>query len=919
MINRNLLQHSNQSDQLQLKQLKQIGLTTAKPLSHFKHLQMSSAQKKRVSCPLSLVFAVGCVAVVAAFTAVTALSGVLFSSTMKTSVDSTVELALRGAFDHVLQPLQESERYVERLRDKIETEPAAYALDDEYPNSIPANPSLKGFFIDGMLASIQRPEMLYIFQVRQSSRYFHSPGNPVDMTMVSSGVDMQFLYLTNNTWVQIDLPSKSDIANFTSLPESVSDVNISGTPYIQVAYDTPDKRWVIAAFSIPSAGVATSTLMTIYAKVKHSGSERWAVGIDHNMASFRELMLQATPPFSLGVTNPDKVVVDGSHTSLYDLHGGAFVTSSLRGVTLFKSDTELWPAGQTPSEDLNSAYRTAISVCQTTDCLVPVVHRDGKRLINILRYTDASTSLDMLLVGSVPRSYFFQEADTSLYISIAVAVCCCALVVAGCVALMMCIRPTLQRLQENMILASELQNDRVEHTDSFLSDIAELSSVFDDMNQRLLIARSFVPEAVLLGQRGDSLEDDADGVEDEGTLQLQRSSVVSSATESARGSIHTAKSTGSRVKTRGAAASGIQRHVGDDTHTNNASTPSGSALSSERIGRLFVMAEKRVSILALNLTGFNGLVFGNGHNSRPQRIFDVSTQLITIVVRQAQKERGVMDSFHGDHFILTFNASRAVAGSLGAAVRTAGNIEHEIRKDNLLSASVGVSAGAASGKAFVGTLGIDGYRRMSVVGPVFRMAVALEGVGAQFIYRTAPMWRNHPAAPASGCVVDETALKEIVNCGMYVQLIGVAQHASGMTGSTSRVYGAHYHGNAAAASVNDDEWLYELDQIQAGDPYKESNVAMESLVSGDLETCNRLVEEAITARDTHRRRSSTVDADLAGSQSLPSMPHSWALVEHFSKGTLLVSESAKRNTDNNNALGGSVVSSGRPLWEYTLA
>ena len=52
--------------------------------------------------------------------------------------------------------------------------------------------------------------------------------------------------------------------------------------------------------------------------------------------------------------------------------------------------------------------------------------------------------------------------------------------------------------------AAELHNDRVVHTSTYLRDVAQLSAVFDGMNQQLLIARSFVPEAVLLGKTDDS-------------------------------------------------------------------------------------------------------------------------------------------------------------------------------------------------------------------------------------------------------------------------------------------------------------------------------------------------------------------------------------------------------------------------------
>ena len=794
------------------------------------HAKKDKQQSPGRHIPLSVVFALGCVLVLVAFTAVTTLSAVMFSKTTKESVDANIQLALTSAMEHVMKPLDESSRYIDRLRDKIEMDPATYGIDDVDPHSISGNPTLKAFYLDTMLASLQRLEMTYIFQTRQSSRYEHSPGVPVDMNMVASGVDNQLLFMANNSWVQIDITSKDNLTKINTMPITTMEVNLAGAPFINDAYNTVNKRWIAAAFSIPQAGVATSTLMTIYAKIRGFPGGSWALGIDHNMAEFRELMAQATPPFSLGIIDANKVVVEGSHTSLYDLHGNSFITSSLQGVNLFKSDSELWPAGGTPSADLNQVYTKAIEVCKTSDCNSPVIHRDGSRLISILRVRDASTDLDLLMVSSVPRSYFFGSADTSMYVSITVSAVCCVLMIVGCVGLLMCIRPALSKLQDNMLLASELQNDRVEHTDSVLTDIAELSSVFDEMNKRLLVARSFVPEAVLLGQQDNTQDDD-----DEGSVAI-------------RGRTGSKRTIGSQLSNSMLARSSIVR---SGTIQTSQDTPT-SVMSSEKLARLFVMGEKRVTVLALNLLGFNNLLTIDKHIPRAQRIHEISAQLLTIVVAAAQEERGVMDSFHGDHFILTFNASRAVAGALGAAVRTAGAISVAVRHDSMFRGSLGLSAGAASGKTHVGTLGIDGHRRLSVVGHAYRSAVGLQGVCAQFMQRTAT---RKSGGVTAGCVVDEQALKEISSSGIYMQLIGCATNAAGRDDPTN-VYAAHCLANGCE-QVDDDEWLYELDAIQAGDPFRESNEAMAALMSGDIDRCGQLIASHKQERGPTRNQSVT--------------------------------------------------------------
>jgi hypothetical protein len=449
---------------------------------------------------------------------------------------------------------------------------------------------------------------------------------------------------SNNTAATFTLPSKASLGNLTApLPAVVHSHNISGEPHITKGYATSDLRWVVSAFGLPDLGIATTSMMTIYGRVR-TGGLLWAIGIDHNMSDFAEILLQGTVPFSFGTHDPNKVVEPGAHTSLYDMHHGKFVTTSQRGFPIYKGENELWPAGETPHSLINDAYREAISLCSDRYSCInePAVQIIDDHVISAFRVQQPIFDLDLMIVSSAPRKYFFAEADRSLAVSIGVSVAACMLVIAGCIGLLMCIRPALHHLQVNMLLASDLQNDLVKHTDSVLTEIAELSAVFDEMNQRLLIARSFVPEAVLLGQESE--------MQDEG-------SVTESHGVASRSSHHAPSSHSS--------ASGM----------NATETSANTATSSERIGRLFVMSEKRVAVLSLNLMGFGALLSKDASKTRQQRINDLTARLLTAVVSAAQAEKGVMDSFHGDHFVLTFTASRPVVSALAAAVRTAAVVQ----------------------------------------------------------------------------------------------------------------------------------------------------------------------------------------------------------------------------------------------------
>ena len=87
----------------------------------------------------------------------------------------------------------------------------------------------------------------------------------------------------------------------------------------------------------------------------------------------------------------------------------------------------------------------------------------------------------------MPRKHFFAEADATLLATILVAAGCCVLLVVGCALLLAVIYRPLASLGMSMLYAAELHNDRVEHTRTYLREISTLSSIFDQMNQQLLV------------------------------------------------------------------------------------------------------------------------------------------------------------------------------------------------------------------------------------------------------------------------------------------------------------------------------------------------------------------------------------------------------------------------------------------------
>ena len=782
---------------------------------------MVSSPAKSCAVPLWVLFTAGCVLVVISFTTVSTYSGVRFVSNINSAVDGNLDLALRGAMQIIHTPLMESARYLGRLKGKVEDNPLLYGVDDEYGATL-ESASTRGYIIDALPTAFQRNEISAIFQIRKSTRFFHGPGNPVDIIAIAAMPSKQVIFRANNTLTIASFANMSQLSNVTAVPSVTVPSNASGASYLATAYAAPSApTWTVGVLQV--AGYPITTRMSLNSHIGNPSNLPWAICIDHNMTVYQQLMLQATAPFSIGVSNPSKVAVAGAHTSLYDLKGKSLMSTSLSDIQLFTNSNGLWPAGATPSGALNADFNTALSACSRNDCTAHPTIIHGDTFIAAFRLTDPSSGLDLLLVSSTPRKYFLGDADTSRNVSIVVAVVCCAVIVAGCVALLLAIGTTLRGLQKNMLLASELRTSLVVHTPSRLTEIAELSAVFDDMNQRLTIARSFVPEAILLGQESEDTNDD-DHL-DESSLRAESEEVAP------RHSSALSKSSKS---------SGLRPAIQDQSSSFE------SSLASEKMSKLLTISEKRVAILSLNLVGFNRLTLDRA-GPRSQRVSDITSRLLSIVVSAAQSERGVMDSFHGDHFIVSFNATRAVGNGLVAAVRTANAVGDEVRRDSRFAECLGLAAGAASGKAQIGSLGIDGHRRFSIVGSVYRNAIALQAVCAQFLQKTSSNRGNKPTSP--GCFVDGVTVKEIGDCGLYMQLCGVGVSPTSVEQRT--LLAAHVQSTKAG---DDDEWLYELDAMQAGDPFVEANRAMQALMDGNVAQCKEILATSV---DPEKERSST--------------------------------------------------------------
>jgi class 3 adenylate cyclase len=140
------------------------------------------------------------------------------------------------------------------------------------------------------------------------------------------------------------------------------------------------------------------------------------------------------------------------------------------------------------------------------------------------------------------------------------------------------------------------------------------------------------------------------------------------------------------------------------------------------------LSARTVSVVCINAMGFHSATLRDG----AARLASLAEQLTTTVVAAAAEERGVVDSFHGDHFLLTFNAASSCATHAVRAPRCALYIGQRAAtsfafiQDGFGCSALTITAGVASGPARCGALGSRDSRRFSIVGAAVPQAFALE-------------------------------------------------------------------------------------------------------------------------------------------------------------------------------------------------
>ena len=246
----------------------------------------------------------------------------------------------------------------------------------------------------------------------------------------------------------------------------------------------------------------------------------------------------------------------------------------------------------------------------------------------------------------------------------------------------------------------------------------------------------------------------------------------------------------------------------------------GSSPSSASSGKLSIgfvgglelattLAMKRVSIAVLNVKRFHVLLKEGGKKTLQTHSKWAEYMLVTFT-----SMRGVAEPFLGDRFVASFNGAKTATGHQSAACSCLYTASMHFKGEK-----VGVSAAAASGDVHVGNMGCPGMRKFAFISPVVSWVYTLERV----------------ACEQDWCVVTDSCSGEYADA-VQMKVVGAVLFEK-RSPAPLTICEITCH----AAEVQTEEWMYQVANLRANDPYLAWNKFASAVLDGDWEVCHPLV------------------------------------------------------------------------------
>ena len=247
------------------------------------------------------------------------------------------------------------------------------------------------------------------------------------------------------------------------------------------------------------------------------------------------------------------------------------------------------------------------------------------------------------------------------------------------------------------------------------------------------------------------------------------------------------------------------------------------------------MTHRRVAILVVNGREFHRVAVAAPLHGIT--INHVHHDFVELMEGSSKAEKGVIDGFQGDHFVITFNAALSVGAPAKAAALCAIRIQNSVQHRTLLP---GVTMGLSAGLAMVGSHGSSSMKRFGTISPAYAQAVALEVCAKSVI-------------GVASCLFS-TRLAGDLDTHIYSQIVGQKALGNPNISTTNTTNGAGAAAEPAPKPVpiagvmspittQGDEWLYELQEGVSKNPYARINAAYELFFAGRLDVCEGILAQ----------------------------------------------------------------------------
>eukprot|EP00756_Hemistasia_phaeocysticola_P024665 Hpha_TRINITY_DN15960_c4_g1::TRINITY_DN15960_c4_g1_i1::g.71013::m.71013 len=353
-------------------------------------------------------------------------------------------------------------------------------------------------------------------------------------------------------------------------------------------------------------------------------------------------------------------------------------------------------------------------------------------------------------------------------------------------------------LQYDMSEVAEMKLENVDEDRplSALSEVNAMEASFKQMIKNLREFRSYMPASVLVDQ-----DDDEEEEED------NQSQSAKSSEHGTRPSIDSKKTAESGAGT--ASRRSTQADKSLVSKRRRKSMASVRDDMSQRVQKAkaalgMQLAKKKASFLSGNIADFTKTAVGRS----PQAVLDFIKVYIETWVNLVTKAKGVPDGFSGDRFYASFGAvrncgtNRSVCANiaLDGTIACAAALEVE---------EWTVQAGVSGGDVVCGNAGTDTMRKFCSMGTPATACHVACGSNTK--------WK-------SSVIIDQTCVAECKQTLNIRRLIPVP----------FKVGKLQVHQIVGKKKVEEDEWMYQLEQGEKDDPCKGFNEAIDAYELGDI-------------------------------------------------------------------------------------